>query len=281
MHVRLGFAVAVHLDPDILVVDEVLAVGDASFRKRAVNKMQDLSKGEGRTVLFVSHNMESIKNLCASAIQLKQGQIINCGPTQEVIDTYQGDKTDDAKKYGGERTWKLDKATGNDVVRLMAIRTKNENGEACSDFEVTESFWLEVDYMVLKEGNPLGVTVEFQNSRNVVLFVVQDDYIYGAWGKQAPKKIGLNRASFHLPKDLLDTGTINVTVNIYRPPEPGNSYQLKALDIFSFNVSDSFSGLGARGNYPYHWGTTAVRPFIKCTSELVSSMIGETDSVFQ
>jgi hypothetical protein len=146
---------------------------------------------------------------------------------------------------------------------------------------VTESFWLEVDYMVLKEGNQLGVNVEFQNSRNVVLFVVQDDYIYGPWGKQSPKKIGLNRASFHLPQDLLDTGTINVTVNIYRPPEPGSSYQMKALDIFSFNVSDSFSGLGARGNYPYHWGAPAVRPFIKCTSELVSSTIGETDSVFQ
>ena len=88
MTVRLGFAVAAHLDPEILVVDEVLAVGDAEFQKKAIGKMQDVSKGEGRTVLFVSHNMGSIRSLCKNAVVLENGQIIKIGETNNAVDFY-------------------------------------------------------------------------------------------------------------------------------------------------------------------------------------------------
>lgn len=88
MTVRLGFAIAAHLDPEILVVDEVLAVGDAEFQKKAIGKMQDVSKGEGRTVLFVSHNMASIKSLCSKSILLSNGSIDSFGCTDEIIDKY-------------------------------------------------------------------------------------------------------------------------------------------------------------------------------------------------
>jgi lipopolysaccharide transport system ATP-binding protein len=88
MKVRLGFAVAAFLDPEILIVDEVLAVGDAEFQKRAMGKLQDVSKSEGRTVLFVSHNMASIKQLCASSIFLKNGQIVDIGETKKIISNY-------------------------------------------------------------------------------------------------------------------------------------------------------------------------------------------------
>ena len=88
MTVRLGFAIAAHLDPEILVVDEVLAVGDAEFQKKAIGKMQDVSKGEGRTVLFVSHNMAAVKNLCNKAILLENGMITESGLTQAIIDSY-------------------------------------------------------------------------------------------------------------------------------------------------------------------------------------------------
>jgi len=88
MTVRLGFAIAAHLDPEILVVDEVLAVGDAEFQKKAIGKMQDVSRGEGRTVLFVSHNMESIGNLCSRVISLKNGTIFEDGKTSTVISNY-------------------------------------------------------------------------------------------------------------------------------------------------------------------------------------------------
>ncbi|MBQ9893663.1 MAG: ABC transporter ATP-binding protein [Bacteroidales bacterium] len=88
MTVRLGFAVAAHLDPEILVVDEVLAVGDAEFQKKAIGKMQDVSRGEGRTVLFVSHNMASVQNLCKTGILLENGQIKMTGEVGEVVNRY-------------------------------------------------------------------------------------------------------------------------------------------------------------------------------------------------
>ena len=88
MMVRLGFAVAAHLDPEILIVDEVLAVGDAEFQKKAIGKMQDVSKGEGRTVLFVSHNMTSVKNLCKNGVLLENGSVKLIGPVDKVVDEY-------------------------------------------------------------------------------------------------------------------------------------------------------------------------------------------------
>lgn len=88
MMVRLGFAVAAHLEPEILVVDEVLAVGDAEFQKKAIGKMQDVSKGEGRTVLFVSHNMASIKQLCNNSVLLSNGLIDAVGETSEIVNKY-------------------------------------------------------------------------------------------------------------------------------------------------------------------------------------------------
>lgn len=88
MTVRLGFAIAAHLEPEILVVDEVLAVGDAEFQKKAIGKMQDVSKGEGRTVLFVSHNMGAVKNLCKRGIVLNQGQVVFDGGVEDAIERY-------------------------------------------------------------------------------------------------------------------------------------------------------------------------------------------------
>ena len=89
MTVRLGFAVAAHLEPEILVVDEVLAVGDAEFQRKAVGKMQDVAKGEGRTVLFVSHNMGSMQQLCRKGVLLENGSVAFSGIMGEVINAYQ------------------------------------------------------------------------------------------------------------------------------------------------------------------------------------------------
>jgi lipopolysaccharide transport system ATP-binding protein len=89
MYVRLAFAVAAHLDPEILIIDEVLAVGDAEFHKKAIQKMKEVSQGEGRAVLFVSHNMSAIKHLCNKAILLKEGKIFYTGEVDDTIDKYQ------------------------------------------------------------------------------------------------------------------------------------------------------------------------------------------------
>lgn len=98
MRIRLGFAIAAHLEPEILIVDEVLAVGDAEFQKRAIGKMQDISKGEGRTVLFVSHNMGSVRALCKTGILLNQGQVEMIDDINTVVDKYTSINTSDIKK---------------------------------------------------------------------------------------------------------------------------------------------------------------------------------------
>jgi lipopolysaccharide transport system ATP-binding protein len=99
MTVRLGFAVAAHLEPEILVVDEVLAVGDAEFQKKAIGKMQDVSRNDGRTVLFVSHNMGAVKNLCQTALILKNGTFYDSGKASRIVDTYLEDNSVTQSEY--------------------------------------------------------------------------------------------------------------------------------------------------------------------------------------
>jgi lipopolysaccharide transport system ATP-binding protein len=124
MTVRLGFAIAAHLEPEILVVDEVLAVGDAEFQKKAIGKMQDISKGEGRTVLFVSHNMPVIRNLCSKSILLVNGQIDFEGETELCINNY----TNDNKRYISEKIIKkIDWLTSDLIIHLIEINGKADS----------------------------------------------------------------------------------------------------------------------------------------------------------
>src|SRR5258705_9814767 len=123
MYVRLAFAVAAHLDPEILLVDEVLAVGDAEFQKKCLGKMGDVAR-EGRTVLFVSHNLGAINRLCSSAIWVNGGKLHMVGESEEVVTRY---LSSDAQ-FSGERRW-LDAvdAAGTDEIRLLAVRISNDD----------------------------------------------------------------------------------------------------------------------------------------------------------
>ena len=274
MHVRLGFAVAAHLEPEILVVDEVLAVGDASFQKKAIGKMQDVSKWEGRTVLFVSHNMESIKNLCTRTVLLKEGKVIKEGPTKMVIESYLASADDDVKKHNGERKWKLDDYTGNDKLRLIAIRAKNNKGEIQSIFDVTEPINIEVDYEVFEGEHQLAGGVHFKNDRGDWLFFAPDDYFQGPWGKQPSKSIGTHRVVYTIHGNLLTDGVFSLHPIMYEPPmAPVSDHNLfySVADALSFKVIDTFNKDGVRGNFPFSWASPAVRPKIECKSYLLQS----------
>lgn len=143
MMVRLGFAVAAHLDPEILVVDEVLAVGDAEFQKKAIGKMQDVSKGQGRTVLFVSHNMTAVKQLCLSGIVLSNGGIIYKGTSEGAIEKYLGITTTE-KSYTplSSRSDRI----GNGKIKVIDIILRNKNNQI-----ITETFvgqYLKIEFKV-------------------------------------------------------------------------------------------------------------------------------------
>lgn len=140
MYVRLGFAVAAHLDPDILVVDEVLAVGDAAFQKKAISKMEDVSKSEGRTVLFVSHNMSSVENLCHNAILLQNGTITYRGTSRETVDYYLNQNSDEMQKSHA------DVASSEDKNKILkSIRLLDAKGEQTRFFKVGEQIVFELN----------------------------------------------------------------------------------------------------------------------------------------
>lgn len=144
MMVRLGFAVAAHLDPEILVVDEVLAVGDAEFQKKAIGKMQDVSKGEGRTVLFVSHNMTSIKQLCKSGVLLENGGVSFIGTADETIEKYMAVNMDEIGMPLINRTDRI----GNNKVRFTKVLFKNINNLIVNEAFVNQYLKVEIHFDV-------------------------------------------------------------------------------------------------------------------------------------
>ena len=144
MMVRLGFAVAAHLDPEILVVDEVLAVGDAEFQKKAIGKMQDVSKGEGRTVLFVSHNMGSIRQLCKKGVLLENGGLKLIGDIERVVSDYMSSThIDDLEAF-----YNRPKTDENSAFQMLHAEFQNEKGELQHSFSCEEDIILEMTLLV-------------------------------------------------------------------------------------------------------------------------------------
>lgn len=156
MMVRLGFAVAAHLDPEILVVDEVLAVGDAEFQKKAIGKMQDVSKGEGRTVLFVSHNMDSIRNLCTQGFVLDKGRVCYSGTAGEAVDFYlQENALDSVRniKVDGKKYFHASSLTSNRKMEFLEFSLLNDPRSIASSDPITFD-------VTIKRNSPL--TSDFQ-----------------------------------------------------------------------------------------------------------------------
>ncbi len=145
MTVRLGFAIAAHLDPEILVVDEVLAVGDAEFQKKAIGKMQDVSKGEGRTVLFVSHNMAAVQNLCKRGYILNNGQIYYTGQIDDVVSKYMLNQDIRSQLKLSE----IKERKGNGVLKFIDIKFIDEKGIERNTFEVGEKLTIKIYVKVL------------------------------------------------------------------------------------------------------------------------------------
>src|SRR5713226_8464619 len=146
MYLRLAFAVAAHFEPEILVLDEVLAVGDAGFQEKCMTKMRDLRK-DGRTILFVSHNMQAVTSLCKRVIRLSEGVIVGDGPTREVASDYLGAPL----PASSEKCWQtLNEAPGNDIVRLRAVRIRSETGEVVDTVDIRRPVGIEMEFEVLQ-----------------------------------------------------------------------------------------------------------------------------------
>jgi lipopolysaccharide transport system ATP-binding protein len=146
MYVRLAFAVAAHLEPEILIVDEVLAVGDAQFQKKCLGKMEDVSK-QGRTVLFVSHNMGTISSLCNQAILLGNGKVANIGlPSEIILDYYTSGHLSPSRVD----FTKTNKKIGDDYAELLEAHIENSHGSVVSEIDMSEDFFVSMKFRILK-----------------------------------------------------------------------------------------------------------------------------------
>ena len=165
MKVRLGFAVAAHLDPEILVVDEVLAVGDADFQKKAIGKMQDVSKGEGRTVLFVSHNMTSIKALCKRGIILQNGMLVDDGEIDPIVTHYlRGDNAVANYKY-----WSVPEIQ-KDGFELLEIGVRKKTGNYNDVMRMDQDLELVIRYRLIRPIDQFWITMHMKNEQGNKIF---------------------------------------------------------------------------------------------------------------
>lgn len=166
MKVRLAFSVAAHLEPEILIIDEVLAVGDAEFQKKCLGKMDEVSKNEGKTILFVSHSMATVSTLCERGLLLAEGKVEYDGRADQTIDFYIRTQKDDK----AEILWSdLNSAPGNDSVRITAIRVLS-GGKVTSDVPINRDVVIEIEFYNKKAGARLSSNIQlFEKSGNGIL----------------------------------------------------------------------------------------------------------------
>jgi len=245
MYVRLAFAVAAHLNPEILIVDEVLAVGDAEFQKKCMGKMQDVADS-GRTVLFVSHNMGAITRLCKQAIFLKDGTLMAFGSTSKVADLYanSGDTSKAEQSFVGAR-----ELPGDEVALLHSIRVLDETGNVSEAFDIRRPIRVEVEYESLLANTRPTVILHFMNEHGVVLFAT-NDFNNREWWK-TPRNPGIVKATCHVPGNFLAEGRVSLLVALgtYNP----NTIHVLVRDAVSFQVVDNSEGDGVRGESVTDW----------------------------
>ena len=255
MKIRLGFSVAAYLEPDILVIDEVLAVGDSDFQKKCLQKMETVGK-YGRTVLFVSHNMQMITRLCSRAILLEKGQIKNDGPADKVVASYLTSGT-----VGfSERRWKNEEeAPGGDIARLLSVRVKDENEQVLQSFDIRKPIGIEMEYEVFKSDFLLLPHYNIFNEEGGWVFTTIDTD--PKWRGRRPA--GKYRATAWIPGNFLSEGILFVQSSLFTL-EPTTT-QFEPRDVVSFQVVDSLDGNTARGDWPGSM-KGAVRPLLKWTN---------------
>jgi lipopolysaccharide transport system ATP-binding protein len=261
MQLRLAFAVAAHLEPEILLIDEVLAVGDAAFQKKCLEKMEGVGAG-GRIVLFVSHNMPSITRLCDRTILLDGGRVAQDGPSHRVVSAYLngGLGTTAAREWDD-----VTRAPGNDIVRLRAVRIRAEDGRITDAVDIRHGVGVEIEFEVLKPGYALWPHFTVNNEEGVRVCVCFDQD--PAW-RRRPRPAGRYVSTGWIPGNLLSEGTMIIGAAV-RTEEP-HLLHFFERDAVAFQVIDSLDGDSARGDFAGPL-PGIVRPLLKWTTQTLSN----------
>jgi lipopolysaccharide transport system ATP-binding protein len=204
MYVRLAFSVAAHMEPDILLVDEVLAVGDAEFQKKCLGKMEEVTRKQGRTILFVSHNMAAIQSLCKKCVLIEKGAIKLIGNTEDVVNQYLSGNADE----GMEKIWPDEKRPGNDIVSLISTRLINRDHKALSYAYSDREVGIEIKYEVKKSG--------YLPIPNIHVFTNKGEYAFISHADHNTDldNIGIHRTTAWIPANILNNGSYIIGIAI-------------------------------------------------------------------
>lgn len=241
MYVRLAFAVAAHLEPEILVVDEVLAVGDAEFQKKCLGKMEEVSN-EGRTILFVSHNMVAISNLCNKAMLLKSGAItLQDKNIDKILNEYKKDNLFITENYNCNQI-----SFDNDFVSITSIQFMNKDN-ICTTVKTNEDIYININYSIKKICTP-GFTISLSDKYNTVIFC---SIINNGNLNLLPNKLGNYRVKCKIPKNLLNNGTYSLNITSFNKNHqtPKTSFEVACIQIEDdFELRGTYLG-GFPGNF--------------------------------
>jgi len=241
MFIRLAFAVAAHLDPEILVVDEVLAVGDIAFQRKCLGKMEDVA-GKGRTVLFVSHNMQAVRTLCSRVVELEAGQVVNEGDTTEVIEAY----LHRLAQRGATIKWGKGKGPRTSYAQLRALHILGPTGQPESVISTAEPMTVRLEFDLPRQTNDLMMGFELINGDGaIVLSSLHTDGDVEQWPQLSQ---GYNVLDCEIPAGLLNAGQFFVRPR-WATYGRGKSYRPDVLV--------SFEAHRHHGNSPY---THVARP---------------------
>ncbi len=246
MYLRLAFAVAAHLEPEILIVDEVLAVGDAEFQRKCLGKMSDVAK-QGRTVMFVSHNMSAILRLTEETLVIDRGQLLLRAPTQEAVDFY----LSRGLTQEGQRQWLADEIPAKSApFKPVSMRLLDKKGHVIDTARSTEDFYIEFEYNLAKAVKGLRVGIYLITARGEFVFTSFDTDEEDAFIAYDQRSAGSYISRVKIPANLLNSGRFVAGVN-------ASSYRIKTYfhdeQALAFNVDAS----GAPGT---HWPEPRMGP---------------------
>jgi lipopolysaccharide transport system ATP-binding protein len=261
MYVRLAFSVAAHLEPEILLVDEVLAVGDAEFQRRCLGRMEEFSRS-GRTVIFVSHQMQALARLCDRAILLDAGQIVRDGPSDEVVAYYLQSVTGTSSR----RAWSdLETAPGGKRARMREVRVVDEHGGLLDSADIRRPVGIEMTFTVLRDDVPMFPKVKLYDREGDTAFNAFDT---GVEWEELPG-IGDYTATAWIPPNFLNEGLYTVDVAVCSLGRAGANklvHQTAVREAVSFHVFDPGEGDSSKGRFPGHL-RGPVRPLLEWTTE--------------
>ncbi len=240
MQLRLAFAVASHLDSEILLIDEVLAVGDLEFQQKCIGKMEEVSKSNGRTILFVSHNMDSIRKFCPTTLLLDKGKIVSQGKTEQVINEYVSKHL----QTNAEISWENGESSYNNEILLQRSFLHTDDNIIASRFATADKIGITIEYEVLKDDIVFTHGINLYNQENTNVFNSHD---VTSPVRLEKRKKGHYRATAWIPGNLLPEGIFSVSIALFLP----NPFDLfiHEQQALSFELYTEFSKLSARGNY--------------------------------